>query len=87
MESIEQWAGDWSDQFDQDWNEESLKEWLGKKVKISTPDGRGAVALVVGFSIDRLYIEDREVRRNSFLTDVGLQIPLFTKAQVELHEE
>lgn len=91
MEDISSWAGEWSDKFDQNWTEESLKEWWGKTIKVTATviDGNGeeqrkqAICTVVGYTIDSIWIEDRRVNRFSFITDAGLQIPLFTKAQVE----
>ena len=91
MEAIEAWASDWADKFDQGWSEESLKEWVGRKVRIFTPEGaetpRNLICTVVGYSIDTLWIEDRPVCRYSFITDEGVGIPLFAAIQVEEQSE
>lgn len=88
---VQEWCSDWADQFDQDWSTEALAEWLGKTIHAYTPPGveppRSVVATVVGYSIDTIFIEDRAVCRYSFITDGGLQIPLFDKMQVEESEE
>jgi ribosome maturation factor RimP len=91
MEAIEVWAGDWADQFDQGWTDESLAEWVGKRVKVRTPDGvepaRGVEATIVGFSKDTIILNGNSVFRFSFITDQGAQVALFDQMQVEETEE
>jgi hypothetical protein len=91
VEAIETWCGDWADQFDQGWSNDSLKEWVGKKVTVRTPEGvepaRGATAVVVGYSCDTIFLNDQPVHRFSFITDLGVQISLYDKMTVEETEE
>lgn len=84
-----QWASDWADAFDQDWDEEKLAAWVGKRVEAHTPDSsKGFVATIVGFSRDCIPTEEgRKVFRNSFLTDEGLQVALYTSMVVEEAKE
>ena len=87
MEAIETWVGEWADQFDQGWSEDALKEWVGKKIVARTPEGveppRGVTATIVGYSVDTVFANDLSVKRYSFITDQGVQVPLFTSMQVE----
>lgn len=83
---VREWAGDWSDTFDQDWDEAKLASWVGKKVVArggTDEDPRGFTGVIVGYSRDTLYVDDRQVFRNSFITSEGLQVALFAKMQVE----
>ena len=92
---MREWASQWADTFDQDWNVEKLASFVGKKIRGERPprsedEGpKGFVGGVVGYSIDTILYpvegaEDYEtVYRHSFILDTGSQVGIFTGMTIE----
>jgi hypothetical protein len=83
-ENLRRWLSDWRDEYGQEWTEEQLGTFGGKKVHAERParegeDGpKGIVAGIVGYSIDTLCWDGEVVHRYSLVSDEGISFPLFT---------
>lgn len=90
LEAVRQWADDWADQFDQDYDEEKMRALVGKKLKMQRPkkedeedDPRPFQGVVVGYSIDTLITEQSDVHRYSVISSEGHQIALVPSMTIE----
>lgn len=91
-EKVREWALDWADKFDQQWDESGLNALVGKSVsgRAETDDGpRGfSNARVVGFSIDKVCFRPDEesawesASRFSLLTDDGKQLAILSGMEI-----
>lgn len=100
-QAVREWASDWADKFEQDWDEERCIALLGKRVDALRPavdemDGpKGFRARIVGYTIDTLTClaeddaEERDlVKRYSLITAEGAQTPILAGMTItEIEEE
>jgi hypothetical protein len=89
-EAVREWASEWSDVYAQDWDEEKLSTYVGKRIKTHAEvngEPKGFEGFIIGYSIDTIVITDGEmdedVHRYSFLIDQGLQCSIFAGMTVE----
>lgn len=70
-EAVKAWASDWANEFDQGWDEERLRTYVGKTIVLEAPgkaepDNKGvrgkftAKVKVIGYSVDTLVIRTEE---------------------------
>lgn len=91
-DATREWASDWADKFDQEWNQARLDPFVGKHVSasVTTSDGPKGFEnlLIVGYSEDRVFYRAEEgaelqfAKRCSFLTEDGKQLPIFAGMDV-----
>lgn len=91
-DAVREWASDWADKFSQDYDDESLIPYVGKKIsaRVETEEGPKGFngATVVGYSLDRIYytIEGEQgthvAVRASFLSDDGKQLAIFAGMEI-----
>lgn len=90
--AVREWASDWADKFDQDWDETRLHALVGKVVsaRVETEDGPKGFSdvLVVGHSIDTIVYEiedggpEMTAHRFSLLSNDGKQLPIFAGMEI-----
>jgi hypothetical protein len=99
-EAVRDWASEWADRYDQTQDEEKIKAWVGKTVKVTREpdhtedsDKIGEFLFnIVGYGIRALSFQPDEesperqyVHEYSLLTDTGLQVPINATMTVEEH--
>lgn len=80
---------EWSSKFDQHWDEETLRFFLGKKWNISheTQEGVIKVGEVIGFSQRTISVDETEVFCFGLINVEGMEIPILDGVRFEEVED